>query len=174
MKKFISQEEYFTQILDRFQSNGYKIRDQIKQNMPDESFSFICLAKKTEYKLIRGGFFSTIFVISWYANPGMPDLVKYSSHCYKIAKKTTPFLPPRGMMYGFYCFPVVIADELDVETQGNIRQLDFPRHWAASEKLVVFNLSDSQLYYSKKRPFWGSLYHQLDEATINYYLGFRT
>ena len=77
-------------------------------------------------------------------------------------------------MYGFICFPVVITDELDDKTQADIRQLDFPRHWGASEKLVAFNLADSSLYYSQKRPFWGSLYHGLDEAIINYFLGFKT
>jgi hypothetical protein len=37
--------------------------------------------------------------------------------------------------------------------------------------LVVFDLADSHLYYSKKRPFGGSFYHKLDEAIVNYFLG---
>ena len=77
-------------------------------------------------------------------------------------------------MYSFICIPVVIAEELDDETKDNITQLDFPKHWAALEKLVVFNLADSSLYYSKKRPLWGSFYHEQDEAIINYLLGFKT
>ena len=110
------------------------------------------MAKKTEFELVRFGFFSTIFVVSKSTNPGISELINYSSVSYKIAKKSTPILPPRSLMYGFLCFPFVIAEELDSETQVNVRQLYMPKHWAAFERLVVFNAADSRLYYSEKRP----------------------
>ncbi|MBN2543350.1 hypothetical protein JXI42_10840 [bacterium] len=170
MKKYISQEEYIMQIIDRLKNNGYGIKNQIKENIPNESFTFISLAKKTEFALIRFGFFSTIFVISRSANPSISDLINYSSVCYKIAKKSTPLLPPRSFMYSFLCFSCVIAEELDDETCISIKQLDIPKHWAATERLVVYNVADSQLYYSEKRPLWGGFYHGLDESVINYLL----
>ena len=169
MKENISQKEYITLILDRLKNNGYKIRNQNndKERIPSESFTFIGLAKKTGFEHVRFGFFSTIFVISKSANPSISELIDYSSVSYKIAKKSTPILPPRGMMYGFGCFPFVIAEELDNETQVNIRQLDMPKHWGAFEKLVVFHVADSNLYYSERRPFWGSMYHEFDAALLN-------
>ena len=171
MSNSISREKYLIHIIDRLNNNGYRIKNHIKEKIPNESFTFIGLAKKTEFGIIRFGFFSTIFIISKHTNPGISDLVNYSSVCYKIAKKSTPLLPPRGLMYGFACFPVVVIDELNDETRSSIQQLDIPKHWGASEKLVVFNMADMQLYYSEKRPLWGSFYHELDEAIVNYFLG---
>jgi hypothetical protein len=71
----------------------------------------------------------------------------------------------------FLCFPVVIAENLEYETITFIKQLDMPKHWASLERLVVFNLADSKLYYSAKRPLWGSLYHELDRSIIDHLLG---
>jgi hypothetical protein len=171
MKGYISQEEYIIQVIERLKNNGYRINDHIKEKIPNESFTFIGLAKKTEFGLVRFGFFSTIFIISKHTNPGISDLVNYSSVCYKIAKKSTPLLTLRGFMYGFLCFPFVITEELDDETCVSIKQLDMPKHWAATERLVVFNVADTQLYYSEKRPLWGGLYHGLDAAIIHSFLG---
>ena len=128
MKGYISREKYLIQIIDRLKNNGYRIKNQIKRTIPNESFTFIGLAKKTEFNLFRGGLFSTIFVISSSTTPRITDLIGYSSVCYKVAKKSTLLLPPRGLMYGFGCFPFVIAKELDNKTQVYIRQLDMPKH----------------------------------------------
>jgi hypothetical protein len=111
MKGYISRKKYLIQIIDRHKNNGYRIKNHI-----------------TEFSFTRGGFFSVIFMISSSTNPRITDLIDYSSVCYKIAKKSTRLLPPRGLMYGFGCFPVVIIDELDDETRAYIRQLDIPKH----------------------------------------------
>ena len=172
MKNTISQEQYITQIIDRLKNNNYNIKYHIKDKIHNESLDFVCLAKKTEFEFIRFGFVSTVFIISRHASPEISDLERYSSVCYKIARKSNRIHPPRGFMYGFLCFPVVITEKLNEKTTTFIRHLDMPKHWAASERLVVINMSDSKLYYSEKRPFWGSLYHDLDISIINYFLGF--
>ena len=59
MKGRISQEDYINQITDRLKNNGYKIKDQIKQKIPNESFTFIGMVKKTKFELIRFGFFQS-------------------------------------------------------------------------------------------------------------------
>jgi hypothetical protein len=84
-----------------------------------------------------------------------------------IARKSLGIHLPRGFGFGFICFPVALVDSIDEETAYNVGNSDFPKHWAAAEKLVVVNLDNSTLYYSEKSPDWGSVYHDYDRQLIN-------
>lgn len=163
----ISREQYILQIKERLKNMGFHIVEKV----PDEAFSLVLLAKRTKFELRRFGFFSTIVIISLHTNPGLSELMNISSVCFKIAQKSIPIHPPRGIFYGFLCLPLAVAETISDETGVSIRQLDMPKHWAAFERLVVFNGVDSKLYYSEKKPYWGSLYHKLDTTIINDLLG---
>jgi hypothetical protein len=159
-------KSYITIIKSRLIHEGYQIRNDVK----NKSLTIQFFAKKTKFDLIRGGFFSNIIAISFLANPSLSELKEYSSNCYKLVHKVIRFHPPRGLMYGFLCLPVAVVEKIDNETCNSIKLLDMPKHWASEERLVVFDTSNQELYYSEKRPYWGYMYHDLDNSIINYLL----
>ena len=156
-------EGYLSRITERLKKKGFVVNRNVLYN--NQVFEYV--ARKTKFEIERFGFSTTIFIFGRFTTPDMPLLTDFSVKSFKYAKKTSGIHPPYGLLYVLVCFPVAIADSIDIYTAEAIRKKEPPKHWAAFEKLAVFSLEHRMLYYSEASPTWGSMYHDRDRQTIN-------
>ena len=156
-------QNYLSIVTDHLKSNDFKISNNIQY----QNQVFDLIAKKTQFLMKRGGFFTTFFMIAKVNNPDITLLNDFSTMAFQYAKKKSGIHPPRGCLYGLRCFPTVIVNSINRDTENYIRNMNIPRHWSASEKLVVFKLDTKTLHHSEQNPYWGSFYHEQDRLLVN-------
>ncbi len=154
--------KYLSKVITRLKNDKFHINQNILYY--DQVFEYT--ARKTRFQIERFGFFTTYFLFARFTTPDIRLLCNFSTKSFRYAKKTSGIHPPRGLFYGIICFPVAITDSIDKNTADIIRKMEFPRHFAAFEKLVVFSLDNEVLHYSDKTPIWGTMYHDHDRQTI--------
>ena len=154
--------DYLARITERLKTNGFVISNN--KSYKGQLFDFI--AKRKRFEMERFGFFTTIFLFSSLNNPSLKVLNDFSTKSFQYAIQSDKLHFTRGFLYGILCIPVAIIDDVDEDMIKVIHNSDFPKHWAASEKLVVFSTKTNGLYYSEKTPDWGSMYHNWDRQFI--------
>jgi hypothetical protein len=155
-------EDYLAKIIERLKGEGFFIVKKVSYS----GTAFEYIAKRTRFKMERGGFFTTFLIFSLFKNPAFDLLREFSTKSFHFADRASGIHPPRGLFYSINCFPVAVTDYIDNSTINVIRNSDFPKHWCGSEKLVVFSKEYNALYYSEKTPAWGSMYHDWDRQFI--------
>jgi hypothetical protein len=160
--KSLNVENYLSIINDRLIQSGFDIR----KNIDYKNQLFLCVAERTKFEIDRFGFCTTFFLFAELNNPDIHLLREFSAQSFCYAKRISGIHPPRGLLYGMLCFAVAITDSIDNETAKIIKEADSPKHWSASEKLVVFSLENKMLCYSETTPMWGSMYHDRDRQII--------
>jgi hypothetical protein len=160
--KKIDAQEYLSIITNRLKQQNYKI----KENVEYKDQVFIYIARHTKPEFVRGSIITTFFVFSKFGASDIHVLKNFSAKAFNYSRKTRGIFPPRGFGYGFFCFPVAIVDSIDSATVDFVRRKEPPRHWAASEKLVIFSLESNTLYYCEETFSWGYLYYDWDRKII--------
>ena len=154
----ISETQYFEAVIKRLKQHGFSIIENV--TFKDHNFKYI--AKRTTLDKERYGLFSIFFVFSHLVVTDFDSLKEFSKTTFRYVRKTRGIYPPPGFFYGFTCFPVAIVDKIDSRTIKLVHLTDPPKHYAKSERLIVFDLENKQLIYSVTNPRWGSLYHHID------------
>src|SRR4030042_6221365 len=135
MDKYDS-NEYLLKVTERLKNKGFRITNDVTFN----NLIFTHVAKRYNFAIERGGFCNTYFIFTRFVTPDINTLNDFSSKAYKYAFKTGGIHPPRGFLYAMWCFPVAITDSISDKTAELIKKMDYPMHWSAFEKLVVFSL----------------------------------
>jgi hypothetical protein len=154
--------EYLSIIINKLETQQYKIRDNIKY----ENITFKYVAKRISFEAERLAFFTTLFLFSRFENPDFQTLRDFSKKSFKYTTKSFRIYLPPLVFWGLKCFPVAIVDSLDKESEHKIRFEEPPRHFGAFEKLVVFDLKTQVLSYYTLPSIWNDLADTLDRKLI--------
>jgi hypothetical protein len=159
----LNAQKYLSGVIERLKQKGFNIKKDIEYNNHIIEYA----AKKTKFEIERFGLISTFFLFSRIIDPDIFTLRKFSSRSYEYARKGSIKFLPRGLFYGFLCIPVAIVESINPVTAELIKNMEPPRHFAASEKLVVFSLKSQTLTYCESTFAYGSIYFELDRKIIN-------
>jgi hypothetical protein len=158
----LNEQGYFSIVIERLKQQNYQVRNNIKYD--NQIFEYV--VKRTKFEIERGGLCTTFFLFSRFKSPDNSSLKDFSAKAFRYAKKASGIHLPRGLFYSMWSFPVAIVDSIDSDTIDFIHRTEPPRHWCASEKLVVFNLKAKTLYYCTATFTWGSGYYDWDRKII--------
>ena len=64
-----------------------------------------------------------------------------------------------GFFVAVFSFAVAITENLNPQLAEYIRRTTPPKHWAANELPVVFDLANANLCYFEGTPLWGAAYY---------------
>jgi hypothetical protein len=154
--------QYLLKITEKLEQQNFKI----EKNLEYDNQVFEYIAKRRKFEIERFGFCTTFFLFARFKTPNIYLLNDFSTKALRYAKKDNGIHPPRGFFYVLLCFPVAIVDSIDQDTVEQIRNKEPPRHWAASEKLVVYSLETAMLFYCEATFTYGALYYDWDRKII--------
>jgi hypothetical protein len=146
--------DYLSIVKQRLQADGFKITE----NVTYKNQTFICVAKRTRWQLEHGGFAEFFFVFAEFPHINKESLQEFSARAFNYSKKFRSIPLPRGLFEGVNCFPVAIVYNVDQVVSETVCSEVPPKHWAAFEMPVIYDLKYKRLYYLEKTPYWGSLY----------------
>lgn len=157
-----TEHDYLSTVTTRLGEKGYRIQRDVKYS--DQVFQYV--ARRTKHELAWGGRYTTFFLFAHLASADIHSLRDFSTKAFKCASKISGFHAPRGLGYTMVCFPVAITDSVSPDVAEGLRRSEPPKHWAASEMLVVYSLDNSRLYYCEVTPAWGRIYYDDMRRTI--------
>ncbi|MCL1885983.1 MAG: hypothetical protein FWF98_04430 [Dehalococcoidia bacterium] len=85
-----------------------------------------------------------------------PDIVEFSKECLSRALTVYKGIP-RGLQSGVGSFGVLASENIDAEAIAYAKARP-PKHWAAFEMPIIYDLAKNSLYYYEKTPLWGAMY----------------
>jgi hypothetical protein len=85
------------------------------------------------------------------------DVKAYSTACLELALREYKGLP-RGVQNGVVSFSVLAADRVD-KTAADFVLGKPPKHYAAFEFPMIYDLTYNALVYNHNKPMWGALYY---------------
>jgi hypothetical protein len=159
----VTTPDYLTIITNRLVNKDFKQ----KFNVNFKHYLFPLVASKNMFSFLRGGVFHREIIFSHFNKPDILTLKNFSSVAYRHTNKTYGLLPPRGLGYSTQCFAVAITNQCDGSVIKVVESHNPPKHWAASEVLVIFEQDSQQIHYYKTSPPWGSLYHEDNRSFIS-------
>lgn len=115
--------------------------------------------RRTQFELTKFGMAETFFVFADLPGLTPPSLAAFSSAAFQFAMYSKAVPLPCGFFESVFCFPVAITSHLDPQMAEWIRRTPPPKHWAACEMPVAFDLSGGGLCYFAGTPLWGAAYY---------------
>jgi len=145
---------WLQKVMSRLQAGGYV------PLMPSASgYPFAVAARKSRFEVTKFSFVETFFV--FVELPTItPEIVKQFStdaFCYALANVTCGL--PCGLGEAVICYAVAIVPSLDERTASAVRQSAPPRHVAAFQMPVVYDMSRQNILFYEHTPLWGALYY---------------
>jgi hypothetical protein len=153
-------ENYLSRVIKRLEAERFNIASNIEYK--DQFYKYF--AQRTKFEFDKFSLIFTFFLFSRFPSLDSNALKDFSAKSFKYAVK--PILP-RGFVFGIFCYPVAIVDNIDDTTSEFIRRKAPPKHWAAFEMPVVYSLSSGELHYCEVTPTLGMIYYDEMRATIN-------
>jgi len=166
--KYSSADDYLSVITQRLMANGFVINN----NVIYKNQTFDCVAKRIMYEIDKFGFIATFFIFARFSSLDIGLLKDYSRKSFKYAERASGIplaggIPlPRGFFFGIICYSIAIVDDVDTYISETIRKKAPPKHFAAFEIPVIYNLASGALYYYEVSPYWGNWYHNQIRQTI--------
>jgi hypothetical protein len=164
-----SADDYLSEVTKRLEAGGFAIEENITYK--NQTFDYV--ARRTRYEVDKFGFAATFFLFARFSSLDISSLKAFSKKSFKYATKASGIplaggIPlPRGIFFIIVCFPVAIVDAIDTDVADTIRSKAPPKHWAAAEMPVVYDLASKTLYYCEVTPIWGQFYYNQFRQTIN-------
>lgn len=159
-------EEYVATVKERLEFDGFNCQESVAY----QDYTLRCVAKKTRFELTKFGYSETFFCFAEIPSPTINNLQKFSSDCFKYAKEFRSIPLPCGLFESVWCFSVAIVDGIEMPVSLALRNEAPPKHWAAAEIPVVYDLSSNSLCYFQKTPVWGAAYYSGFRKMIELFL----
>jgi hypothetical protein len=87
------------------------------------------------------------------------DIIKqYSKECFQYGLNNYKGLV-RGMQNGFVSFAVLASENVHESALSFLKKSP-PKHFAAFEMPIIFDLNSKELLFYKKTPMWGGIYYK--------------
>ncbi|MGD9116921.1 MAG: hypothetical protein PVJ61_07095 [Dehalococcoidia bacterium] len=161
--KHVSAESYLSAITQRLEAEGFIIEKDI--TFKEQTFDY--LAKRTKFEIAKRLFVTTSYVFTRFSSLDISLLRNFSATAFEYARNVRGLPLPFRFFYGVVCYPVAIVDDIDESVAKAIRSQAPPKHFMASEMLVVYSLASGALYYCEITPMWGALYYDQMRMIIN-------
>ncbi|MBI5359435.1 MAG: hypothetical protein HZA48_02510 [Planctomycetes bacterium] len=166
MKNQVAVENYMEDVKERLESDGFNCHEDIAY----QDYILRCMAKRTRFKLTKFGYSETFFCFAEISSPTVKNLRKFSSDCFNYAKEFRSIPLPCGLFESVWCFSVAIVNGIEMPASLALKNEAPPKHWAAAEIPVVYDLSSNSLCYFEKTPIWGAAYYSGFRKMITLYL----
>jgi hypothetical protein len=132
--------------------------------------TFKMVARRSRFELTKFGFSETFFVFAEFDSLNTLALRTFSSKAFHCAKEIRKIGLPCGLFEGVFCYAVAIARLVDYATVNALQNECPPKHWAAAEIPVVYDLIGKKPYKFEKTPIWGAAYYKGFRTMIEQFL----
>ncbi len=145
---------WLQKVSERLTANGYRQLDPASYQPLGIKFA----VQKSGFEISKFGMVDRVFTFVEIEKLDQSTLLSYSAAAFNFANsnKSTPL--PNGFFMCVFCFPVVLTEGLDPQLNNMIEQNDPPKHWAANEMPVVYDMASGRLAYYQRTPVWGAAY----------------
>jgi hypothetical protein len=147
-----SAEPYLAKVKPRLEGAGY--------TWIDGAPGFRAVATKKSFQLTKFGMWEDFFVFRDYPQIDRASLAAFMRDAvgYTFANRRVSL--PRGLGAGVTTYGVALAASVDAGTAQAVRNETPPKHWAANEIPVVYDVGSNSLYYFERTPMWGAAYYR--------------
>jgi len=158
---------WLEKVLQKLSSDGFVVTRNLNYNQR----RFEAVAHRPRFELTKSGFAESFFIFEEFDSPTEDTIRKFSSDAFDFAKRSKSIPLPLGLGDSIFCFPVVIARNVEELLAHVVRTEAPPKHWAAAEIAVIVDEAKQRLAYFENTPFWGAAYYRGFRAQIERYLG---
>ncbi|MBV9216195.1 MAG: hypothetical protein JO053_08470 [Acidobacteria bacterium] len=135
-------------------ANGYKPMEPKLYQPVGIKFA----VQRTGFELSKFGMVDRTFTFAEIEKLDIAGLQNYSAFSFNFANSNKSNPLPNGFFMCTFCFPVVITENLDPQVASYVAQNTPPKHWAAQEMPVVYDIANNNLVYFQSTPLWGAAY----------------
>jgi hypothetical protein len=96
------------------------------------------------------------------------SIENFSKNCINYSKRNNKGLP-RGLQSGLVSFALFVSSNVDENTKKFTQERPPPKHFAAFEMPVIFDLKENKIYYYDKTPDLGFIYYKILRNFIETY-----
>jgi len=161
-----TQSSWLDNCLARLSQDGFKI----SENVTFMKYRFNYVAHRSRFEWSKLGNSETFFMFSEANSPDLTSLRAYSSNAFDCANNLRTSSLPCGIFESLWCFPVAIVNAVDPRAGTAIQNEAPVKHWGAAEVPVIFDRTNSELWYYEKTPMWGAAYYSGFRKQIQRYL----
>lgn len=141
-------------VSERTAANGYIPLDPKLY----QSIGIKFAVRKSGFELSKFGMCDRTFTFAEVEKLDAPTLYNFSTFSFNFANSNKSSALPNGFFMCTFCFPVMITENLDPQLAATVAQTTPPKHWAAQEMPVVYDVANSHLVYFSGTPLWGAAY----------------
>ena len=140
--------------LARLTADGFTIRE----NVPYGNVAFPIVAHKSQFEVSKFGNYETFYVFARLTPLDVPTMQRFGADAFNCAMQNRRSTLPVGFFEGVCCYTVAITDRLEPAAEQFVRAQEPPKHWAAVEFPVAFDVARQQVCLYEKTPLWGAAY----------------
>lgn len=151
----INNNDWLQNVNQKLSSNGFS--PLAAEKYQSQGFKYV--ARRSRFEITKFGMAETFFSFTEIPNLTKEILMQYSNTSFKFSNNNRNFPLPNGFFVSTFCYAVAITANLDIQLAQYVKDTAPIKHWSAFEMPVVFDLTDGNLFYFEKTPFWGAAYY---------------
>jgi hypothetical protein len=132
---------------------------------------FLLAAHRSRFELTKFGNLDTSFLFACFPAIDRVQLDAFSAASFKAALADRGPRLPRGFGEAVFSYAVAVVESTPPDVLEYVRRDMGPKHWAASENRIVFDIATQQLAVCERTPLWGAAYASSQRNLIRSLLG---
>lgn len=147
----ISQQDYASWVAQNFSQQNILLNQDTLAGVS------ITVAYRRKFNILFLSQLKILSLIGYFNNLTYENAVNFTQAASEYSRSHTPGLPT-GLQSGAFCFPVMVAQHIDTAVIEYVTKQP-KKKWATLTMPVIYDLSNSSIYYYQGAPLWGAAFY---------------
>ena len=159
----LSASDFLSRARTRLETSGFRCAS--------DAAPFILAAHRSRFERTKFGNLDTSFLFACFPAIDRAQIDAFSAASFKAALAARGPRLPRGLGEAVFSYAVAVVESTPPDVLEYVRRDMGPKHWAASENRIVFDIATQQLAVYEQTPMWGAAYANSQRNLIRSLLG---